>query len=175
MREISARQGQRPDPRSMGRGKSTYPGGQGPIQLPRGRRPGRRRIWTDERVEAELRRLVDENHGRMPTMADLERPGLGGLRRAVRAQGIGHWAERLGLPLEPGRDRRPYGIADARTEAAQVLEQQGHLPGTNRLHELGHHKLARFIVGQGGVKRFSARYGIPHRSNPVGRGTTSSA
>jgi hypothetical protein len=98
-------------------------------------------------------------------MAELERPGLHGFRHAVAARGIGYWCERLGLELEPGRDRRPYGIADARAEAAQVLDEHGRLPGTNRLHELGHHRLARFIAKHGGVKLFCDRYCIGRRSD----------
>jgi hypothetical protein len=117
---------------------------------------------------AELRRQVAANDGRLPTLAALERPGLHGLRHAVRAKGIGYWSERLGLEPEPGRDRSRYGIEHARADAALVVEQHDHLPGTNTLHQLGHHRLARFIVKEGGVKRFCARYDIARRSGSRG-------
>lgn len=165
--EISAGLPNRPDPRPMGRGGSSQTS---TVAARAGtRRPrGRPRIWTEEAVEAELRARVAANDGRLPTLAMLERPGLHGLRHAVRAKGIGYWSEQLGLDPEPGRDRSRYGIEHARADAALVVEQHDHLPGTNALHQLGHHRLARFIVKEGGVKRFCARYDIDPRSGSRG-------
>lgn len=135
--------------RYMGRGESAAPG------LGIARRPRR---WTDERIEKELRQLVDENKGRLPTSAQLVKLGLTGLQEAIGRRGIRYWSARLGVPLAPGQDRSPYGIARARIDVAEVLAKHGYLPNTNRLRDLGYPRLAGFIVKQGGVKRFAARY-----------------
>jgi hypothetical protein len=117
--------------------------------------------WTDKRIEQELRRLVDENGGHLPTATELERGGLSGLRRAIGRRGISFWAEWLDIPLASGQDRSPYGHEQALEDARLVLRKQGRIPGTNRLRELGHPRLAGFIVKEGGAKKFCARFGVP--------------
>jgi hypothetical protein len=112
-----------------------------------------------------LRRLVDENGGRLPTAIELEHAGLRGLRHAIGRRGIVFWAGWLDVPLAPGQDRTPYGREQALDDARLVLRREGRIPGTNRLRELGHPRLAGFIVKEGGTKKFCARFGIPRISS----------
>lgn len=135
----------------MGRGGSKN-------DVPRGLRWPRK--WSEERIEKELRRLASENGGRLPTSAQLVKLRLTGLQEALGRRGIGYWSERLGIPLAPGQDRSPYGIARARLDVAEVLARHGRLPNANRLRELGYPRLAGFIVKHGGIKKFTAQYGI---------------
>ena len=55
------------------------------------------------------------------------------------------WAQRIGKPLRPGQDRRPYGVEDATLDAKRLLMELGRLPGTVRIRELGYPRLASFI------------------------------
>jgi Fic family protein len=61
---------------------------------------GRRREWSDERIETELRQLVGEG-GRWPTMRDFRRANKMGLYQAIRRHGGKElWAKRVGLSRE---------------------------------------------------------------------------
>jgi len=60
-------------------------------------RRGRRRAWTDERIESELRDLLGERKD-WPTVEEFRRAGKLALYEAVRRHGGSHaWAEQLGL------------------------------------------------------------------------------
>lgn len=159
--EIPAVNSSSPDTRPMGRGA-----GVGETTAVR-RRPGqgvgggRPLKWTDKRIEEELGRLVERNGGRFPSAIELQDAGLSGLRRAIGRRGIAFWASWLDIPLAPGQDRSPYGHEEALADARAVLVKEGRIPGTNRLRDLGHPRLAGFIVKEGGVKKFSARFEVP--------------
>jgi hypothetical protein len=71
--------------------------------VPQADRPhgGGRRDWTEERIEAELRRFCAER-GRFPTAAAFEAAGLGRLYRAAsRSGGIARWKRQLGFDDAP--------------------------------------------------------------------------
>ena len=62
--------------------------------------------WTDERIEAELRRIC-HNVERWPTRDEFREAGAQGLLRAVYSgHGSRWWAERLGLSTHGLRTRR---------------------------------------------------------------------
>jgi hypothetical protein len=64
---------------------------------------GGRRDWTEERIEAELRRFCADR-GTFPSAAEFEAAGLGRLYRAAsRSGGIGRWKRRLGYDYAPAR------------------------------------------------------------------------
>ncbi|MGD9734934.1 MAG: Fic family protein [Solirubrobacterales bacterium] len=68
-------------------------------------RRGRKRSWTDERIEAGLRELIGED-GRWPSVEDFRGAGALSLYEAMRRNGGSRvWAERLGL--ERPRGGRP--------------------------------------------------------------------
>ena len=69
---------------------------------------GSRTAWTDERIEAELRKLLD-GRGTWPSPRDFERSGSFGLAAAVvHGRGTAYWARFFGLqpPPRAGVSRR---------------------------------------------------------------------
>lgn len=128
----------------------------------------RRESWTEERLEAELARFLRHRKS-FPSAVELERAGEHGLRYALRRLG-GHvyWARRMGFPLRPGQDRRPYGDADARVEIEAIRERYGVVPNVDRLRSLGYPRLASFIMARGGVRAYCTEQGLA--LPPVRRG-----
>jgi hypothetical protein len=124
------------------------------------RRRGRPPAWTDERIEAELRALVDANGGRFPTRVQLEAQGLHGLRHALKRKGVRSWAEHLGVALAAGQDREAYGIEEAREEIDKVVAEIGRLPGQTTLRKLGYGRLATLVTRFGGTAKFCAVHRI---------------
>ena len=62
---------------------------------------GSKRAWTDERIEAELRKILD-GRDTWPTRRELERLGPFGVATAVAQRGgTAYWARRLGLEPPP--------------------------------------------------------------------------
>ena len=62
---------------------------------------GSRLAWTDERIEAELRKALD-GRDTWPTRRDLERRGVFGLATAIAHRGgTAYWARRLGREPPP--------------------------------------------------------------------------
>jgi hypothetical protein len=116
--------------------------------------------WPDERIEEELRAVIADNGGRFPTRVQLESRGLHGLRYALKREGVGYWAERLGVGLSAGQDREPYGIEEARRDIDRVVAETGRLPGEPTLRKLGYPRLATLVAGSGGVAMFCATYRV---------------
>lgn len=80
--------------------------------------------WTDDLIEAELRRLFAA-HERWPTQAQFQAVGATGLRRAVYAgHGSRWWAERIGLSTTGLRNRRKAPRFAAR-HAPEVRQARG--------------------------------------------------
>jgi hypothetical protein len=133
--------------------------GQGQQQNLEGWRRGKR-PWDKKRLEAELAVFL-RGRSYFPTASELEREGHHGLRYALRRLG-GHvyWAKRMGLPLRPGQDRRPYGTDEARRDIAAVKERYGTVPAEQRLRDLGYPRLASFVKARGGVRAFCRQQGI---------------
>jgi hypothetical protein len=81
-----------------------------------------------------------------PTCAEMEAAGHGSLRLAIKRRGGIHvWAPRVGLPIRPAQDRRPYGVEDVLEDAKRVYAQYGRLPAEATLRRLGYGKLASFL------------------------------
>jgi hypothetical protein len=75
----------------------------------RGERRGRKRTWTDERIESELRELWGERED-WPSVEEFRRAGRLALYEAVRRHGGGRvWAERLGWRWRSARGRAQSG------------------------------------------------------------------
>jgi Fic family protein len=70
-----------------------------------GEQRGRKRTWTDERIESELRALWGERED-WPSVEEFRRADRLALYEAVRRHGGSRaWAERLGLPRKTARGR----------------------------------------------------------------------
>ena len=151
----------------MGRGSSTA---ESHLRQGRRRHSERRsrppRRWTDEAIETELRRLVAENGGQIPTTARLASLGLSGLKQAMARKGVAYWAQRVGVPMAPKQDRLPYGIDDAQCDIAKVVAEMGYLPGSRLLRKLGYNRLSTFVMKEGGVQKLCTRHGIRLPSSP---------
>jgi hypothetical protein len=143
-------------------GRVGLPDAEVPAERPRPPAKERRtpRKWTDDRIEAELRRLAAENGGRFPKRIELEAQGLQGLASAIKRKGTRSWADHLDLDLSAGQDRSPYGISEARVDIERVVSETGRLPGERTLRKLGYGRLAKRIANGGGVARFCATHRI---------------
>jgi hypothetical protein len=123
----------------------------------------RRAPWTDERIEQELRRFTTERSS-WPTQREFEQAGLGHLAKAVsRRYGATHWARVLGLELRPSQDKEPFTEEDAVKQARAIIAQLGHLPGANKLRQLGYSRLATVVLHAGGGDAFCRMHGLPLR------------
>lgn len=94
------------------------------MRLPRSRRP--LPAWTDERTEAELRRLT-AGTDRWPSKREFEKAGLASLHNAIKKRGTRHlWAKKLGLNVPGGRITTPTRWTEEAIERAlrPLLEAQ---------------------------------------------------
>jgi hypothetical protein len=123
---------------------------------PRFNARGPHEAWSDERVLAELRRVC-AGRETFPTMQELHDGGHSKLAGAIRRRGgIQAWARRFGLPMRLAQARTPLTLDEAISEARDVIRTQGYLPGPPALRRLGRFRLANFVSGAGGSRRFRA-------------------
>jgi hypothetical protein len=123
---------------------------------------GRPAEWTQWRVRAELAAFVGD--GRlMPTNRELAAAGRDDLRHAIaRHGGVRYWARELALELRP-RQLGPVAEPDELVELARrVVKGFGHLPGANKLRQLGYRDLAMAVLRSGGSRGYCQRYGLPY-------------
>ena len=139
------------------------------------RRRGRPTLWTDERIEAKLREVIEEI-GDVPAMAELRRRGLGGMAKAIGRKGIAFHAGRVGLggiaPLPevsatpPQRQAKeslsPRKWTDERVKLELrrlVDENGGRFPTRVKLEAQGLHGL-RAAVKRKGIAHWARRLGV---------------
>jgi hypothetical protein len=72
-------------------------------------------------------------------------------------------AAEFGLKLRAEQTLAPLSDGEALRQAREVVEEEGRLPNTRRLRELGYPKLSSYIERQGGSSRFAAKHGLPAR------------
>jgi hypothetical protein len=123
---------------------------------------GRPAVWTPRRVREELAIFVGETHV-MPTNRELAAAGRDDLRYAIaRHGGVRYWANELSLELRP-RQLGPVAEPDELLELARrVVKGFGHLPGANKLRQLGYRDLAMAVLRSGGSRAYCRRYGLPY-------------
>lgn len=110
--------------------------------------------WHDaEELRRELERFCA---GRVtfPTSREFNAARRSDLRRAVGDfGGSAYWAHELGLRVI--KDRSPYELVDAVSDARQVIAEQGGLPNAKRLVKLGYPRLAQVVRRAGGAAAFA--------------------
>lgn len=146
----------------MGRGRAAHHVLEAAHRRPP-RRTGRRTPyrWTDEALEAALRRFV-AGRREFPTFSEFDAAGRTDLRSAVsELGGIEFWANRIGLPVPPGRRPAAYDTAAAVRDARAAMgEAGGRLPGEARLRRMGYPRLATRVRQAGGAARFAAAHNL---------------
>lgn len=130
------------------------------FNLPRVSDIGRQRVrdlqvtqaTTAETRRRERERMIREleafSAGRthFPARTEWSKAGREDLMEFVRRNGGVHvWSERVGLPLRPAQDRRPYGLERALADGRTVIERFGRIPNSSVLQKAGHGKLWTFI------------------------------
>lgn len=126
------------------------------------RSPGRPRLWTDERIAAELRRLADEL-GHYPSQNELGRRGHQGLAKAITRRGGAHyWASRLGHKPHP-RFHRPWTEAAiaAQLEAFLGDRPRTRFPTALEFEAAGLARLRDALHHHGGTTYWAERFGFP--------------
>jgi hypothetical protein len=142
----------------MGRARRAALAASGSYPPPARRGPDR--VWTQERLYEELERFTAGREA-WPTQAEFVAAGRSDLSQAVtRYGGAAFWAEALGLTLSDRQVHQPYTAEDAVREARAVIEQLGHLPGSTKLRQLDHPRLATFVYKNGGSSGFRERFGV---------------
>lgn len=125
---------------------------------PERRKPKR---WDDETIRSELGAFLGEQRT-WPSASEFVAAGREDLRNAIKRHGgAAWWARELGIELRPGQDRAPYSEADALTEAKELVEELGYLPGQRKARELGYGRLATHISRRGGAREFARRHELP--------------
>jgi hypothetical protein len=123
-------------------------------------RRGSRRVFHDERIEAELRRFLGDRQD-WPTRAEFERAGLASLINAIYRHGGGvtHWAARLGVRRRPYHRRAPPRgryWTDERIEAElrDFTASAQTWPGSRAFESAGRSNLYRAASLHGGIPRW---------------------
>jgi hypothetical protein len=131
-----------PDPNFEGVGRGANRAGPGGTPA-----RGRARKWTDARIRCELQELLTTWSGPyFPTGPQLAALGRSDLRWALEQYGgLGRWAREMQMPLGPRQDRSPYGLPEAKSDAVEVIERVGVLPGFDRLKKLGKVRLGSYL------------------------------
>jgi hypothetical protein len=126
-------------------------------------RRGSRRVWTDERIEEELRRLIGPD-GRWPSTAEFRRAGKTTLQAAVYAHGgPDYWGARVGAgPPARRNTNRPVLWDEQRIgrELREVWAEHGGWPRFAEFEAMGKGKLYRAASRNGGVEHWKRKMGV---------------
>ncbi len=120
-------------------------------------RRGSRRVWTDERIERELREFTRERKD-WPSKPEFAGASKGNLLAAVYARGgPDHWADRLGLVREQTVPRRSPKWTDERIhrELIEFCGQRGRWPPYREFVSSGRRTLYQAASRRGGVRRWA--------------------
>jgi hypothetical protein len=135
------------------------------LQIPRQRR--RLHSWTDEQIEAELRRFTAGTR-RWPTRREFEEAGLRSLYNAIMCRGARKpLAKKLGLRVLPSYARLPILWSDQAIERAlnDLLEGRDSWPTWTEFVAADLNRLYQAISrSPGGHDAWACRYGLPRPS-----------
>jgi hypothetical protein len=137
-------------------------------------------VWTDERIEAELRGVLDGRDA-WPTRRELARVGSFGLATAVAQRGgTAYWARRLGFEVPPRAGmggRRRWTDERIRAELEEFCRDRTTWPTEREFFAAGKSKLYSAACHYGGTPRWAAQLGLVQTrgsgSSPRSRWTTS--
>ena len=124
---------------------------------------GSKLAWTEDRIEAELRRIVD-GRNLWPAHRELKRMGSFGLAAAVSHHGgTAYWARRLGLEAPPrasiGRPRL-WSDERIRAELEEFCRGRTTWPTEREFVAAGKSKLYNGVCDYGGAARWAAELGL---------------
>ena len=126
-------------------------------------RSGSRRIWTEERIERELRSFVGQSQ-RWPSTREFVDAGETRLQAAVYAWGgVAHWCERLSIQApESTRAQREPLWTDRRiaAELEEFCAGRSRWPLFREFEQAGRGDLYRAASRHGGVGRWQRRLGL---------------
>ncbi len=135
---------------------------------------GSKLAWTDERIEAELRRVLD-GRDTWPTRRELERVGRFGLAAAIaQGGGTGYWARRFGLePSARAGIARPRIWTDdrIRAELEEFCRGRTTWPTERQFLDAGRSGLYSAACHYGGARHWAAEIGLitTRRQGPTPR------
>jgi DNA invertase Pin-like site-specific DNA recombinase len=138
------------------------------LELPRTRR--RLHTWTDEQIEAELRRFTADRR-EWPTRLEFEEAGLRSLYGAIAKRGTRRLlARKLGLRLPRQGARVPTRWTDEAIECAlrEMLRGRNTWPTWKDFRASRRHHLYQAIRCHGGHDRWARRYRLPRVPSPPG-------
>jgi hypothetical protein len=128
-------------------------------------RHGPQRMWTDARIEAQLRRFLVRRSD-WPTKAEFERAGLASLLGAIYRHGGGPdgWARRLGVRRRryqgPVPDRRTWTAGRIEAELRAFTANTNTWPGARAFADAGLAQLYREASLHGGIPFWRRRLGL---------------
>jgi hypothetical protein len=127
---------------------------------------GVRRGWTQEAIEAELRKLIGRDTV-WPSRREFEQAGLYSMLISIyRHEGPGFWAERMGVERRPSvaKGRAKSWTEDRiRSELEPFCAERQVWPTEREFIDSGKHALYAAASRNGGVARWAAELGLPRR------------
>jgi hypothetical protein len=120
------------------------------------------RRWTDERIEGELRQVIDTNGGVWVSLLTLKKLGHSHLAAAItRCGGVAHWAERMGVDHPQARGPVPWSDERIRETLTVVMHGREDWPTRSEFEELGLGGL-HCVLGQRRTTHYWAgQFGVP--------------
>lgn len=129
----------------------------------RDERRGSRRVWTDERIESELRTLL-AGSGQWPSTRAFRDAGKEPLLAAIYARGgPDRWCRRLGIPLPRRRGRRRerrWSEERIHADLKEFCAGRAGWPLFREFEDSGKGALYRAASRHGGVGRWKRRLGL---------------
>jgi hypothetical protein len=135
---------------------------------PPNRRPRSRRVWTDARIEAQLRRFL-AGRDVWPRVSEFNDAGLASLFTAVYTYGgVEHWAARMGLgrrPLRnPGRPKPRWTRTRIHAELTLFCGRRDTWPARKDFEAAGLIRLYWAAQRVGGMARWREELGFAERA-----------
>lgn len=126
-------------------------------------RSGSKRVWTEERIERELRRFF-RGRSEWPTRSEFKAAGFGSLATVVNVRGgADRWARRLGVrkPRRRGPPtRRRWTDQRIREELEAFCAGRADWPTFREFEAAGRGQLYRVASMRGGVERWKRELGL---------------
>jgi hypothetical protein len=124
----------------------------------RGLKSGSKRVWTPERIELELSKVLN-GHDTWPPRRELERGKVGLVGAIYRGAGADYWARRMGVQKPtPSRSSGPRIWTDERirTELEDFCRGRSTWPTEREFIEAGKRKLYSAASRRGGVEKWAS-------------------
>lgn len=134
-----------------------------------GKERGRPRIWTEEKIEAELRAVIKQI-GEWPSRRTLQEMGRADLIGGINSQGgLRYWADRLGYAPGPSRGHPHWTDRRIREALRPLLKDRTTFPVRREFEQAGLGGLWHALQKQRALQRWAREFDLPEpkRGRPL--------